>query len=118
MPQVVVIEENELMRELLAEWLGAEGYEVAAPEDATAPARPELVIVDVQSPRCNGTRTIGAVKQRYPNVPVIAISGAFRPQVSSEGTAARSLGVCRVLAKPFRHRDLIAAVRSLIGPAR
>jgi DNA-binding response OmpR family regulator len=118
--RIVLIEANALMRELLVEWLGSEGYEVevaAACANAASP-RPDLVIVDLQSPRDEGTRTIGAVKRRYPDVPILAMSGAFSPQVRAEGSTATALGARRVIAKPFLRHDMLEAVRALVGPPR
>src|SRR6202521_2240907 len=50
---IVVIEEDKLMRELLVEWLSAEGYSVraAAPGDAQVPDTAEAGIVAVSMPR-------------------------------------------------------------------
>jgi DNA-binding response OmpR family regulator len=118
--RIVVIEANALMRELLDEWLRSEGYEVevaAAPAN-TAPAGPDLVIVDLQSPRDEGPKIISAVKRQYPDVPILAMSGAFSPQIRAEGSTATALGARRVIAKPFLRRDMLEAVRALIGPPR
>ncbi len=115
MSSIVVIEEDKLMRELLMEWLSAEGYSVrmAAPGDAQA----DLVIVDVYMPRHEGAKTLRAVKDAYPETPLIAISGQFRPGLVGSCTAADALGVHQVIAKPFARHDLLAAVESVIGRA-
>jgi len=107
------------MRELLAEWLSAEGYSVsaAAPGIAQVPHDADLVIVDVYMPRHEGTSRLRAVKAVYPDTPLIAISGQFRPGLVGSCTAANALGVRQVIAKPFTRRDLIAAVHGVIGPA-
>jgi CheY-like chemotaxis protein len=119
MSSIVIIEEDKLMRELLMEWLSAEGYSVrsAAPGDAPAPDKADLVIVDVYMPRREGAKTLRAVKAAYPETPLIAISGQFRPGLVGPCTAADALGVRQVVAKPFTRRDLLAAVGCAIGPA-
>jgi CheY-like chemotaxis protein len=119
MSSVVIIEEDKLMRGLLMEWLSAEGYSVraAAPGDAPTPDKAELVIVDVYMPRHEGVKTLRAVKSAYPETPLIAISGQFRPGLAGRCTAADALGVRQVVAKPFTRRDLLTAVESAIGPA-
>jgi CheY-like chemotaxis protein len=127
MSRIVVIEEDTLMRELLMEWLRGEGYSVraAAPGEAGSPA--DLVIVDVYKPRDEGAARLRAIKaaQRlrtikaaHPQVPLIAISGQFRPGLAGSCTAAETLGVRQVIAKPFSQTDLLAAVHGVIGPAR
>ena len=119
MSGIVIIEEDKLMRGLLVEWLSAEGYSVhaAAPGDAQAPDRADLVIVDVYMPRHEGANRLRAVKAAYPETPLIAISGQFRPGLGKSSTAAGALGVRQVIAKPFVRRDLLAAVHGVIGPA-
>jgi len=105
------------MRELLIEWLSAEGYSVraASPGDAKVPDKVDLVIVDVYMPRHGGTSRLQAVKAAYPETPLIAISGQFRSGLIGSCTTAAALGVRQVIAKPFTRRDLLAAVRGVIG---
>ena|SRR2546427_6543597 len=119
MSGVVIIEEDKLMRELLVEWLSAEGYSVhgAAPGDAQLPNNADLVILDVYMPRHEGTNRLRAVKAAYPETPLIAISGQFRSGLVGSCTAAAALGVRQVIAKPLTRCDLLAAVHGVIGPA-
>ena len=107
------------MRELLSEWLSAEGYSVrpAVPGDAQVPDRAALVIVNVYMPRGEGANRLRAVRAAYPETPLIAISGQFRSGLGGSSTAAEALGVRQVIAKPFTRRDLLAAVHGVIGPA-
>jgi CheY-like chemotaxis protein len=119
MSDIVIIEEDKLMRELLAEWLTAEGYSVrtAAPGDAQMQDGANLVIVDVYMPRHEGAKRLRAIRSAHPATPLIAISGQFRPGLVGSCTTAEALGVRQVIAKPFSRRDLLAAVHSVIGPA-
>ena len=116
---IVIIEEDKLMRELLVEWLSAEGYAVraAVPGDAPVPERADLVIVDVYMPRHEGANRLRAVKAAYPETPLIAISGQFRSGLVGSCIAAAALGVRQVIAKPFTRRELLTAVHAVIGPA-
>jgi CheY-like chemotaxis protein len=117
---IVIIEEDPLMRDLLVEWLGAEGYSVraaAAGEVRVAPSRPDLLVVDVYMPRREGAKSLRDVRAAHPDTPLIAISGQFRPGLAGACSAADELGVEQVIAKPFSRRDLLAAVRSAIGRA-
>ena len=116
---IVIIEEDKLMRELLVEWLSAEGYSVcaAAPGDAQVPDKADLAIVDVYMPRHEGATRLRAVKAAYPETPLIAISGQFRSGLVGSCIAAAALGVRQVIAKPFTRRELLAAVHGVIGPA-
>jgi CheY-like chemotaxis protein len=119
MADIVIIEDDALMRSLLGEWLTEEGYRVL--ERAAADARPQppadLIIVDVYMPRCRGGARLRAARDAYPATPILAISAQFSPGVACAGQAARALGVDAVVAKPFARADLLRSVRSLIGPA-
>jgi CheY-like chemotaxis protein len=119
MSDIVIIEEDKLMRALLAEWLSAEGYSVhaAAPGDVQPQDRTDLVIVDVHMPRHEGAEKLHAVQAAHPETPLIAISGQFRPGLIGSCTTAEALGVRQVIAKPFSRRELLAAVHDVIGPA-
>jgi CheY-like chemotaxis protein len=119
MSDIVVIEEDQLMRGLLVEWLSAAGYSVRAQAsgEVDLSAEPvDLVIVDVYMPRREGVRQLRAVQAAHGETPLIAISGQFRPGLDGSSTAAEALGVQQVIAKPFSRHDLLAAVRRAIGP--
>src|SRR4051812_4827086 len=111
MSRIVIIEEDKLMRELLVEWLTADGYAArAAAPDNIHDHEADLIIVDVYMPRHEGARRLRAVKSAHPDTPLIAKSGQFRPGLVGPCTAADALGVRQVIAKPFLQRDLLAAV--------
>jgi DNA-binding response OmpR family regulator len=118
MPRIVIMDDDALMRGLLAEWLAAEGYRVdaAARRDWRGDTPVDLVIVDVYMPRHLGNERLHAVRRAYPGVPIIAMSGQFCAGVRRAGPAAEALGVERVIAKPFGREALLEVVRSMIGP--
>jgi CheY-like chemotaxis protein len=119
MTSIVIIEEDDLMRELLQEWLTAEGYSVReATRSDAAPGDADLVIVDLYMPRHTGAEIVRAVQQAYPDASVIAISAQFRPGLGGSQHAARTLGARALIAKPFTCEDLLGAVRAAIGSAR
>ncbi|MBV8782751.1 MAG: response regulator [Gammaproteobacteria bacterium] len=82
---------------------------------------PQIVITDVIMPRTNGVELIKAIRQGYPKVRVIAISGggsfgplAYKPDAISTHAylaVARNAGATEVLTKPFDVEVLLAAVR-------
>ena len=117
MSRIVIIEDDPLMRSLLAEWLTAEGYgvESVAGDNAQPSPSVDLVIVDVYMPRWLGVERLRSARRAYPGVPIIASSGQFRAGLDCAGPAAQALGVERVMAKPFSREALLDAVRSVIG---
>jgi CheY-like chemotaxis protein len=119
MSSIVIIEEDDLMRGLLTEWLIGAGYAVRGRSlrGAQAGEGADLVIVDLYMPRQAGVDVVRAAQQAYPGTPMIATSAQFRPGLGCSWWAARALGVRRLIAKPFTREDLLGAVRALIGPA-
>src|SRR5947209_2622067 len=120
MSNIIIVEEDRLMRELLSEWLAAEGYSVRAVASPRLRGlgAPDLLIVDVYMPRCDGAAKLQAIKAVYPHTPIIAISAQFQAGLSGPCTTADALGVHQVIAKPCSRRDLLAAVADALPHAR
>jgi CheY-like chemotaxis protein len=132
MSNIVIYEENDLMRALLEEWLSEAGYRVhaAASHDLQgsrladgrpADGRPadgrraDLAIVSVSMPKQAGAHLVREIQTMHPGTPLIAISGQFLPGLSACGAIAQALGVQQVIAKPLTRVDLLGAVRAIIG---
>ena len=121
MDDVLVVEDDELMRALVSEWLSQAGYAVrqaADGDDAVATLQQEpaaLVITDMSMPRRNGAQTLQWLHREHSAIPVIAMSGHFAGGRGYTREGAVALGASRVLAKPFREDELLDAVRQLIG---
>src|SRR6266853_5716636 len=120
-PDILVIEDDPIMREALADWLQAAGYGVRKAADGTAGlaavkfAVPTLVVTDIHMPGTSGAMVIAELKQRYPEIPVIAISCLFNSGHGMDADAAIALGAAWALAKPFRRGELLRVVAALLG---
>ena len=119
-PIVVVIEEDELLRALVAEWLTGAGYRVLAGTPAAPPAgdNAALVIVDLFMPRSDGADVVRGVQRRHPHATVIATSAQFDAGVRGSWRVARELGAWRLIAKPFSREELLGTVRAAVGRPR
>ena len=80
---ILFVDDDPCMREVMAMILGEEGFEVSTAADgfdALAQLRsaiPDLLISDLQMPRMSGAEFLSIIRQRFPAIPVIAISGAY-----------------------------------------
>jgi DNA-binding response OmpR family regulator len=119
MLDIVIYEEDDLMRGLLEEWLTGAGYRVRRATVHGQPIRWEadLVIASIYMPKHAGTRLVEEIRAAHPRTPLIAISAQFRAGLSTAGTIAQSLGVAQVMAKPLTRAALLGAVSAIIGPA-
>ena len=119
--RILVVEDDEPMRELLRLHLSAAGYEVEAAEDAIAggysvlKGAPDLIVCDISMPHMNGFELVAALRadRSLPRMPVI-----FLTSVDDGEGRARELGAAEYLRKPVRLEELLAAVNRHLKQAR
>lgn len=113
-PKVLVVDDEEWMRDACGQILQAEGFDVLCATDGQAGldmARrhaPDLVLVDLKMPGMNGIAYLEAVKAFDPDVAAVVITGYATLEVAVEAMKA---GAYDFLAKPFRPVDLRGVVR-------
>jgi DNA-binding response OmpR family regulator len=106
---IVIVEPDELLRELLHRWLAEAGYDVVSDKDHMASmVLPQLVIADISDPGGAGN-TIQALQTAYA-APILALSARFRRGLAGSSEAAQRLHVGKVLPKPFTRDELLRAV--------
>jgi CheY-like chemotaxis protein len=110
---ILVAESDPTTRDLLAEWLAAEGWSVTS-EPSSAPIA--AAVVEVQQPKCGGDERVREVRALHPDAPILAISSAFISSVQRCGACARLLGVEATLAKPLDRDAVVEALRELVVP--
>jgi CheY-like chemotaxis protein len=120
--EILVVDDDELLRELVVDWLEADGYKVRkAPHcqaalQALQEAPVSLIVSDMFMPGPCGAAAIAQFRRAAPCVPVIALSGYFNAGVVMNAGEALAAGAARALAKPLRRMQLLTAVSELIGP--
>ncbi len=118
--RVLVIDDESLLAELAANVLRKAGYEVEAFTDPTAalsrvkrdPEGFDLIITDQTMPGMTGLELIEQVRPLTPDVPIIICTG-YAPEVEKGGAA--SLGINKVLRKPYSPQDLAKLVREALA---
>ena len=113
MPQILVVDDEKDVRAMIAIVLRVRQFEVVEAATAVAALRAfeqasfDAAIVDIFLADCNGFDLIKALRERAPNLPVVAVSG-----IATVDLASPAAGMSNVvsLQKPFRPNDLIAAV--------
>jgi excisionase family DNA binding protein len=117
-PRVLVVDDEESIRDLLAKTLALAEYDVdLAPDGRTALERLriipyDLLITDLKMPGVDGLTVIKEARRLKPDIPVIIITG-----FSTEASAieAVNLGVAGYLTKPFRVPRVLAAAAKALG---
>ncbi len=118
-PRVLIVDDNEINRRVLASMLGKERYTLlSAPdgEHALAMARatpPDLILLDIMMPGRDGYAVCAALKSdpRTEPVPVIFLSALSEPADKIRGL---ELGAVDYITKPFDHGEVLARVRSQV----
>jgi CheY-like chemotaxis protein len=113
-PIVLVADDDEAVRRLLARLLSKAGYRVLESsngKDATRQViaeRVDLVITDLVMPEQEGIETVIQLRKLLPDLGIVAISGAFAGGMLD---AARLLGADATLPKPISADQLLDTVR-------
>lgn len=117
MPSVLVIDDEEQVRQLIRETLEPAGYEVEEAGDGreglnryrTKPA--DLVIMDILMPDQDGLESIMTLHREFPLSRVIAITGGSDMiGIMNFPDVAKMLGARQTLQKPFEVKALLEAV--------
>lgn len=117
---ILVIEDDDYLRDYLGELLELSGYQVLlAPDGDKGLAvfrqhAPDIVLTDLVMPGKDGIRVIMEMKKINPHVRVIAMSGRWS---NASGVncveAVEYLGADHTLSKPFSAKDLKQALLSV-----
>ena len=81
--RILFVDDEERLRAMAKAILESQGYEVLCAEDgfdglaALKESLPDLIISDLQMPNMNGFEFLSVIRQRFPHLLVIVISGEF-----------------------------------------
>ncbi len=113
-PQILVVEDDFLIRMMLVEVLVDDGFDVVQSESgdeaiALLNSRIGLVVTDIQLPgSLNGHEFVALARQSRPNLPAIYTSGRI-PRDIPRGALDVSI------SKPYQAGEICAAVRRLLA---
>lgn len=125
MARILLIDDDELLRDTVLQMLELDGHQVSETADGEAGLRRfgdgrgfDLVITDILMPGLDGTRVIVELRRRRPEVPVLAISGGRRVLSPEFNLHSASLaGASAQLGKPFTRAALQAALQAALRTA-
>lgn len=107
------------MRTLLKVTLEHAGYSVQVAADGNTAVRmqsatpSDIVVTDLYMPNGNGFEAITTLRQRFPALKIIAMSGAEAQRKTDYFDAAEILGADATLRKPFELDALVKLIASL-----
>ena len=117
---VLLVEDEESVRQLVRDTLAAKGYRVVEAENGEAglaaaaqhQGKIDLVITDVVMPGIGGRELIKQLAELRPETKVLYLSGYTEDAIISEGTIERDAAF---LQKPFTLKSLSQKVREVLG---
>jgi len=119
-PRVLVVEDDESIRQFIEMALSNDGFEVAVAEEgaaaleAAARFRPQAILLDMRMPGVDGWRFAEAYRASpAPHAPILVLTAARSAEASAAQIAADAF-----LAKPFELSELLRILNSLIGRSR
>jgi PAS domain S-box-containing protein len=122
---VLVVEDEEGVRDVVARMLERLGYQVVVAEDGVSALEcleerdspMAAVLLDLSMPRMGGSEALQHIRERFPDLPVVLMSGYTEQDVASE-LVDRAGGAVTFLQKPFLPEDLTGALRQVSKPVQ
>ncbi|HEY9102569.1 sigma-54 dependent transcriptional regulator [Chitinimonas sp.] len=117
---ILIVEDDNDLREALIDTLELAGYQVLSAEDGEsglvvlAERKVGMVLSDVQMQPMDGETLLRRVKLEYPHIPVVLMTAYG---VIEKAVAALHAGAAHYLPKPFEPDDLLATVAKYMLPA-
>jgi CheY-like chemotaxis protein len=111
--RVLVIEDNREQRDFLRVALESAGHQVLTAAHGREALgylngqSVDVVLTDLFMPEMDGIELIAALRQRFPGIKVLAMSGRAGVDYLA---VAKELGAARILRKPFGMEELLSAV--------
>lgn len=115
--KILIIDDDYRIRNLFRMWLEREGLEVFEAENGMQGVEiqrrepMDLIICDLIMPVQEGIETITQLKNEFPDIGIIAISGGGKIGPDSYLNVAQHLGAWRVFTKPVDMRRMIETVK-------
>lgn len=113
-PKILVVDDNTKILYAFQSFLEGEGY-ISIPVEkgrdvmhTLSSEEPKVVILDIRLPDQDGLEILRQIKQKYPNLPVVIVSG-YNNEENKE--KARELGASDFLEKPLS----ITKIRKVLG---
>lgn len=116
MARILVIDDDDALRDMLALSLTTAGHEVVTADNGMKGlqlyrAEPtDVVLIDLMMPH-DGLMAIRVIRSQFPELAIIAMSGGGAHRLAY----ARTLGAQATLAKPFSRAELASAIDAVLG---
>jgi two-component system chemotaxis response regulator CheY len=114
-PKIIIVDDNDLIRTLLRGILRAEDCEIIGEArngtlalELIEKSKPDIVLLDVLMPEMDGLETLQNIKQQYPEIIVVMITGSPSKDNVKESIQGGASGF---IVKPFNSAKVIETLK-------
>lgn len=113
---ILVVDDEQGIRDLMRDALSLEGHQVVCAQNGTEAIelllsnKVDVVFLDIRMPKGDGLTALREIRRLNPALPVVMITGCGKRQVIDE---AIRLGCDACLIKPFSMRDVVGMLEVL-----
>src|SRR5690349_17342852 len=113
-PRVLVVDDEKFIRDIIADFLGMEGYIVRTAEDGTSAvnelerARYDIVISDLKMPKMGGLDLLKEVSRTHPDTLTVIMTGFGTVETAID---AMKRGAYDYILKPFKVEEVVHIVQ-------
>ena len=112
--KILVVDDDTIVLDSCKRVLEAEGFEIHLVLSANKAIEVmesnnfDLLLIDVKMPEHDGIWLIQRVKEKWPEIPIVVMTGYPTPETIDDGI---KLGANSVISKPFTPEELVESVR-------
>jgi len=120
MTRVLLVDDDEIIRETLSEALKLRNFYVYSLSDGTKVVQEieendyDIIVLDIVMPNKEGLETIQDVRKINSKIPILAVSGGGRTAPSSNLAIAKMMGANDTLVKPFDSLSLVQKIQKIL----
>jgi len=113
-PRILVVDDERMIREILADFLSMEGFWVRTAEDGSAAlvelsrTHYDLVLSDLKMPNMGGLELLAAIARHAPNVVTVIMTGFGTVETAID---AMKRGAYDYILKPFKVEEVVHTIR-------
>jgi DNA-binding NtrC family response regulator len=114
---ILVVDDEEIVRESLLDWLQEDGYHVETAEDGFKALEKfkeqswDIALVDLKMPKMDGLELMKKIKEEHPETQVVIITAYATVNTAVE---AMKIGAYDYLVKPFNPEELSLLIKRLV----
>ena len=124
MHKIMIVDDEESLRELIKALFVPEGYKVIAASsgieclELLKTEKPDLILMDMMMPEMNGKETIERIRHNpsIKKLKIVMLTVVGLPEIGKK--ILDKLGVLNYIAKPFDNDNLIKIVKNTIKPIK